>query len=182
MRELFRSYIISLVNDIPHDVYLMAMAVFCVGMMILIGQKGFRRGLRYSATLLLVEYIFLVYSSTVFFRDVQSEHKYIITPLWSYKAIKEGQKHLMPENIMNVVAFVPVGLLLRTQISWTTPKKGWIFAFLVGLSLSVGIESLQFIFKKGFSEVDDVIHNTFGCLLGYLLSIIIIKIYQIYKS
>ena len=29
------------------------------------------------------------------------------------------------------------------------------------------IEILQFCFIKGFLEVDDVMHNTVGCLLGY---------------
>ena len=28
---------------------------------------------------------------------------------------------------------------------------------------------LQFRFMKGFSEVDDVMHNTVGCLAGYIL-------------
>ncbi len=29
------------------------------------------------------------------------------------------------------------------------------------------IETLQPWFMKGFSEVDDVMHNTVGCLLGF---------------
>ena len=40
-------------------------------------------------------------------------------------------------------------------------------ALLVGLCLSVSIEALQFVFKFGFSELDDVIHNTLGCMIGY---------------
>lgn len=28
---------------------------------------------------------------------------------------------------------------------------------------------LQFRFMKGFSEVDDVMHNTVGCLIGFLI-------------
>ena len=38
-----------------------------------------------------------------------------------------------------------------------------------GTGISVTIEALQFYFMKGFSEVDDVMHNTFGCILGYIL-------------
>ncbi len=37
----------------------------------------------------------------------------------------------------------------------------------VGCLISISIEVLQFIFIRGFSEVDDVIHNTLGCAIGY---------------
>jgi len=39
----------------------------------------------------------------------------------------------------------------------------------IGCSISTTIEVLQFCFMKGFSEVDDVMHNTLGCILGYNL-------------
>ena len=40
---------------------------------------------------------------------------------------------------------------------------------LIGCSISLTIESLQFLFIKGFSEVDDVMHNTVGCLIGWFM-------------
>ena len=39
----------------------------------------------------------------------------------------------------------------------------------IGCSISTTIEVLQFCFMKGFSELDDVMHNTLGCILGYSL-------------
>ena len=30
-------------------------------------------------------------------------------------------------------------------------------------------ELYPFLFMKGFSEVDDVMHNTLGCILGYMM-------------
>ena len=42
-----------------------------------------------------------------------------------------------------------------------------LIVLLIGCSISVTIEALQFCFMKGFSEVDDVMHNTVGCLIGY---------------
>lgn len=48
---------------------------------------------------------------------------------------------------------------------------------LVGAGLSVTIETLQFVMLRGFSEIDDVMHNTLGCLLGYGLYIIMKKGY-----
>lgn len=69
---------------------------------------------------------------------------------------------------MNVVVFVPVGFLLgfRIQDSSFTIRKALLVA-LMGCGISVLIEALQFFFMRGFSEVDDVIHNTVGCLIGF---------------
>ena len=64
---------------------------------------------------------------------------------------------------MNVVVFIPVGLLLGSAFKQMT----WWKALLIGCSISVTIESLQFFFLRGFSEVDDVIHNMVGCLIGF---------------
>ena len=66
---------------------------------------------------------------------------------------------------MNVVVFVPVGLLLGIAFKQMT----WWKALLIGCSISITIEALQFWFMKGFSEEDDVMHNTVGCILGYMM-------------
>lgn len=66
---------------------------------------------------------------------------------------------------MNVVVFIPVGLLLGIAFK----QMAWWKALLIGCSISISIEALQFWLMKGFSEVDDVMHNTTGCILGYIL-------------
>lgn len=67
---------------------------------------------------------------------------------------------------MNVIVFIPVGMILGSLLR---VKGSWLVALLIGFSISVTIEALQFCFLKGFSEVDDVMHNTTGCILGYIL-------------
>lgn len=81
----------------------------------------------------------------------------------AWKGFQEGREDLLAENIMNVVVFIPVGLLLGIAFKQMT----WWKAILIGCSISVSIEALQFFFMRGFSEVDDVIHNSMGCLIGY---------------
>jgi glycopeptide antibiotics resistance protein len=49
--------------------------------------------------------------------------------------------------------------------------------------ISVTIESLQFFFMRGFSEVDDVLHNMVGCLIGLEMLTILRIIFKIrYKN
>ena len=165
MMEEFKQYIISLYQDIPQEVYEGLLSVLCVGTTLFIAWKGFKTGLRYSAFLLLVEYVFLLFCSTVIFRTPGETRHYDFHPFWSY-----DRPELLIENIMNVVVFVPVGFLLgfRIQDSSFTIRKALLVA-LMGCGISVTIEALQFFFMRGFSEVDDVMHNTFGCILGYIL-------------
>ena len=165
MREQFRQYIINLYQDIPQEVYEGHLSVFCLGLVIFIAWKGLKTGLRYSATLLLVEYIFLLFCSTVFFRTTSELRKYDFQPFWSYQAIQDNREDLLAENIMNVVVFIPVGLLLGIAFKQMT----WLKVLLIGCCISVTIEALQFYFMKGFSEVDDVMHNTLGCLIGWFM-------------
>ena len=161
MKEQFRQYIINLYHDIPQEVYEGLLSIFCIGLVVFIAWKGFKTGLRYSATLLLIEYVFLIFCSTVIFRATGATRQYDFHLFWSY-----DRPDLLIENIMNVIVFIPVGLLLG---SWFMVKGSWAIALLIGCSISLTIESLQFLFIKGFSEVDDVMHNTVGCLIGFLI-------------
>ena len=172
MREQFRQYIINLYQDIPQEVYEGLLSVFCLGVVVFIAWKGFKTGLRYSAILLLVEYIFLLFCSSVIFRTIGETRQYDFHPFWSY-----DRPELLVENIMNVVVFIPVGLLLGSAFK----QKTWWKALLIGCSISITIEALQFWFMKGFSEVDDVMHNTLGCAIGFLIVAIIKGIWLLQK-
>lgn len=74
---------------------------------------------------------------------------------------------LIYEMVMNVVLFLPVGFLLGSQVSKRSAKQQWFIVFLLGLGLSLSIELLQLAFQKGSFEIDDIIHNTLGCLIGF---------------
>ena len=161
MREQFRQYIINLYQDIPQEVYEGLLSVFCLGVVVFIAWKGFKTGLRYSAILLLVEYIFLLFCSTVIFRTIGETRQNDFHPFWSY-----DRPELLVENIMNVVVFVPVGMILGSLLR---VKGSWLVALLIGCSISITIEALQFWFMRGFSELDDVMHNTVGCLIGWCM-------------
>jgi glycopeptide antibiotics resistance protein len=62
----------------------------------------------------------------------------------------------------NLAWFVPVGIILRRKPVW--------MAFLCGGMLSVLIEGLQWVLMTGMTDVDDVILNSCGALIGWLLA------------
>lgn len=77
------------------------------------------------------------------------------------------------EMIKQRVVIIPVGLLLGSAFKQMT----WWKALLIGCSISITIEALQFWFLRGFSEVDDVMHNTVGCIIGYIIYSILVRIF-----
>lgn len=154
MKEQFRQYIINLYHDMPQEVCEGLLSIFCIGLVVFIAWKGFKTGLRYSATLLLIEYIFLLFCSTVIFRTTGTTRQYDFHPFWSY-----DRSDLLIENIMNVIVFIPVGMILGSLLR---VKGSCLIVLLIGCSISVTIETLRFCFMKGFSEVDDVMHNMVG--------------------
>lgn len=118
--------------------------------------------LRKSAKVLLVEYIFILVCSTIVYRPFRGAYEYNFTPLWTYVDIFEGRTVLIPEVLLNIILFVPLGLLVKAAY----PQKSIILCLFFACLLSSLIELIQLLFQKGFCETDDVIHNTLGCLVG----------------
>lgn len=69
----------------------------------------------------------------------------------------------------NILLFIPAGILLPVFFDKMRSYKKTV-AF--GLTVSVGIELTQYVFHRGLCELDDVFHNTLGCLLGYCLFVL----------
>ncbi|SHL92135.1 VanZ family protein [Chryseobacterium polytrichastri] len=74
----------------------------------------------------------------------------------------------------NIVMFVPFGFL-----GWIFPRlrdlKSLLFSF---MSAIVIVEALQYFTRMGIFETDDVILNTFGVYLGFLICQFIEKNYK----
>lgn len=61
----------------------------------------------------------------------------------------------------NIAAFIPLGAYLAYRT-----KMRVISVVLIGAAVSIAIEALQFVFDVGVTEIDDVILNTAGTLIG----------------
>ena len=100
-----------------------------------------------------------------------------LIPFHSYRAVMAGEnKEILRSNFMNVVLFYPAGLFACELLpkSWSRAKRVILVAVLFAL-VSVGIEFCQYHFALGQAEVDDVIHNTLGTLIGALICTIHLK-------
>ena len=160
-----RVYALSVVNSIPAWFYWGLLGVVLCLMLLTVWRKGWKEGMRCSGGILLVAWGILVVASTVAFRESSAERRIQLEPFRSYWDFGEHSYFLecFAVNMLNVVLFVPIGFLMGLG----SQHVRWKQVALWGCLLSIAIEILQFIFRKGYCEVDDVLHNTLGCLIGY---------------
>lgn len=83
--------------------------------------------------------------------------------LWSSWGITTRRKALFIENI---IMFIPMGMLLPAAFK---RFRNPFFCIVSCAIISCLIEQTQFIFKRGFAEIDDVVTNTFGGALGWVV-------------
>ncbi len=162
----FRDYIYLLIHSVPQTIYLILFTVLCIFFILLISFKGLGKGFKDVIAVLLIEYIVFLYCSTVIYRTVNLGDTHNFVPFWSYvKIINGSDLGLLPQNIMNVVVFLPVGVLGGGLFH---KKAIWKVAGLAA-AISLSIETMQFVLQRGFSEFDDVFHNTLGAMIGCVL-------------
>lgn len=69
----------------------------------------------------------------------------------------------------NILWFIPMGF----GTAYLMKKKPFFFkTLLIGFSVSFSIETMQFLFQTGIADIDDLIFNTSGTLVGLLLYIV----------
>lgn len=121
-----------------------------------------------AAIVLLTVYIFLVFASTVFSRVPKDYYNYRLVPFWSYRHILKGSWSLFWYDVFNVAMLFPVGVLFPMAMAgkWHNSKKLFRRIVLTGFLISLIIESLQLILKRGLLEFDDMFHNTIGVAIG----------------
>ena len=157
-------YITTVSRDIPTSFLVGFLVLFGVGTILFLAFFGWKRGAKWSAGLLLVEYMALLLTLAVLTRKVHTARAFDFTPFWSYREVlQSGKDALLTQNIANVLAFVPIGLLLGCAFG----RMKWWKAMAIGGGFSLLIEVLQFVFKRGFAEFDDVFHNVIGCAIGF---------------
>lgn len=122
--------------------------------------------------------IFILYIAVILkltiFRDISYDVSQLNLMLFIdliriYK--NEGIWEFLRLFLGNIGWFVPLGFLLPMFLN----KKSIARIAMCGLGFSFVIEVLQFIFRKGVTEIDDLILNTLGATIGYL-------IYKIFAS
>lgn len=92
-----------------------------------------------------------VLSHTVLGRVPTGEHVFVLM-------MDPSHGEFVREMFMNALLYLPLGLALSAMVG------PW--AALVGLMLSVGVETWQYLAGTGTAQATDVVCNALGCAIG----------------
>lgn len=113
--------------------------------------------MKYAKLVLVLVYIYFIFTQTVLGRSVQIE------PIFK-GLFWEIQNGMWSDILLNILLFIPLGFLIG----------GW-KGILCGFILSCGIELTQYFCRLGYCELDDVLNNTIGSAIGVGLNVVIRK-------
>lgn len=138
-----------------------------VGIIVLILRLHHHKSIGVSFTTgLLAAYTFLVYervlSSFRYYGIAKAIHTIPFQTLHSlYKTVQFG---------LNIILFIPIGFLLPMVVYQlrNVRMRAWQMG-LVAMVISISIEATQYLLSIGEAETDDVITNTLGAVIGFLL-------------
>ena len=132
-------------------------------------------------TKLLLEVCFMVYLIVLFYflffsdrygrTELRQEYQYNLVPFQEIKRFIQYREILGFESFLanilgNIFAFSPFGFMLPILNS---RKRGILYVTLVSFEFSLFIELIQLITKVGSYDVDDMIMNTIGGVIGYII-------------
>lgn len=123
--------------------------------------------LAFLAYLLLLAY--LLFFSSTYGRTMELGYRYNLTPFLEIKRGIEhvdtvGYRYVLVNIVGNIVAFMPFGFLLPFV---SEQKMHTIKVLFYSFLLTLCAETLQLLSRTGAFDVDDLILNTAGGVLGY---------------
>ena len=136
----------------------------------------------FLAYLLLLGYV-LFYASW-FGREEHAEYRYNLTlfqEIGRYYGvgIRTGSWNLFWLNVVgNICVFVPFGMFLPKLFARC---RNLFFVTVLSLELSLCVEVIQLMTRVGSFDVDDLLLNTVGGILGYLVYKVFTGITHIFK-
>ena len=128
----------------------------------------------FAAYLILLFY-FLFFSEGLGRASTEAEYRYNLTLFREIKRFIEyrhvlGYKAVFLNVVGNVIAFMPFGFLLPPLMNY---KTNWFVTTIWAFLFSLFVETIQLFFRLGSFDVDDMLLNTIGGLLGYIICILL---------
>lgn len=143
-------------------------------------NKHGMKSIKYSSIILFVMYLsYLIYLTLFdrFYGRGTFHRKLSIIPFETTLKVLTSSHNwnaILINIFGNIAAFIPMGFLLPLVFTRLNKFFG---IFTVVLSATVSIEVLQYITGTGTTDIDDVILNVTGGIVGYLMAKGMIKLF-----
>lgn len=155
--------IISVLYELPIYDYILLICFTLVIWILLSVFLHNRKSWKWINTIFFISTVLLIIAVTLFFRKIEAKG-FSLIPFSSFE-IAKTHSDVYQEMMLNVVLFFPVGLTMPFVINRITDHPV-IITITTSCILSVFIEIFQYLFNRGYAEIDDVIFNTLGVVVG----------------
>ena len=159
---LISKFVLEYNIGIPKSIIL-GLSVFLCGVMVIcllkVDNPKLIRNVGWS---MFFSYLCLILCLTVICREGKEVAQLTLRPLWRYESLSYK---LIAGSILNFLLFIPLGFSTGACMRNRNVMK----ALGIGFSLSLAIEMIQLLSKRGVCNIDDLILNTLGCVIGYWL-------------
>ena len=118
--------------------------------------------LKRIAIVIFVAYCIFIVWYTLFTRTANIERTADFRFMWAYREMLTGDanwKKDVIQNLSNIAFFIPYGILFPVKKCYVVLVSSFVF--------SVLIETAQYVYRLGLCELDDVICNTLGAMIGF---------------
>lgn len=147
---------------LPHGI---VAGIIIVLMLSVINDRRVRKGKTPFSVLtvtVLLMYMFIMLCITFLSRESGSSNG-IDMQLFSTWGINTRNKALVIENVL---LFIPYGFLFPLAVK---SYRNFFSILLLGIVTSLSIECMQLITSRGFFQIDDILTNTLGAVVGYII-------------
>lgn len=148
-------------------------------------KKEFRKKIGSFSFILLMLYAgivlyFVLFSDRLGRADGYSTYRYNLVPFEEIRRFIVYRDYVSTEafllNLMgNLFVFFPIGVLVPL---WRTKKTGGLRIFIYTFLFTLSIETTQLVTRVGVFDVDDLMMNTLGGMLGWLCYCIALRIFR----
>lgn len=148
-------------------------------LLVLLNRKHRQEGTQFPkgqavAVLLLLCYLGGLVAITVMSRMENGMQMYQLYPFLAFwEAWNAFTLQVWLNPLLNIAMFVPLGVFLPLAAK---PFRRWYWMLTAGAGTSLIIEVVQYIFGRGQTDVDDLICNTLGAMLGYCLCMLFVSL------
>ena len=170
-------------DQLKNSLILALLALFAAGVVLLVAWLIHRAKFHGERKFPLVKALLLIalvgYSVIVLYATIlRFSGGYREVNFHLFRAWREAWNSFSPKNwanvLLNVAMFVPLGFLLPAI--WK-PFRKWYLGIFAGLGVSAVIELIQLATNRGICDVDDLLANAFGAVIGYFLIMAVLSVF-----
>lgn len=108
-------------------------------------------------------YLMIILVITFFSREDGTRTRQLDLELFSTWGINTRNNAYVVENVL---LFIPYGFVCPWAFPWL---RGFFRNALAAFATSLGVETIQLITGRGYFQIDDILTNVLGAVIGYLI-------------